>query len=149
MKTGLLVGDHAGRIEVRPLDFPLAGMPFDALALDDADAAALLPRSGTAHSKFSNGVVGIAAGSPRYPGAAVLCTGGAVRLRPGMVRFAGGSQQAVVARWPEVVATASVAEAGRVQAWVVGPGLGTDDTGRATADGCSGPRCRCSSTPTG
>ncbi len=131
-KTGLLVGDHAGVIEVQPLDFPLAGAPFDALVLDDADAAALLPRSGVAHSKYSNGVLGIAAGSTQYPGAAVLCAGGAVRLRPGLVRFAGGSFQAVVTRWPEVVATATVAEAGRVQAWVVGPGLGSDDTGRAT-----------------
>ncbi|WP_111766490.1 NAD(P)H-hydrate dehydratase [Nakamurella deserti] len=130
-KTGLLVGDHAGVVEVQPLDFPLAGAPFDALILDDADAAALLPRSGVANSKYSNGVVGIAAGSTQYPGAAVMCAGGAVRLRPGMVRFAGGSHHAVVTRWPEVVATATVAEAGRVQAWVVGPGLGGDDTGRA------------------
>lgn len=131
-KTGLLVGDVAGRIEVQPLDFPLAGAPSDALVLDDDDAAALLPRSGTANSKYSNGVIGIAAGSAQYPGAAVLCTGGAVRLRPGMVRFAGGSFAAVVARWPECVATATVSEAGRVQAWVVGPGLGSNDTGRAT-----------------
>ncbi|MEO5831795.1 MAG: NAD(P)H-hydrate dehydratase [Nakamurella sp.] len=131
-KTGLLVGDRAGRIEVQSLDFPLAGGPSDALVLDDDDAAALLPRSGSANSKYSNGVVGIAAGSAQYPGAAVLCTGGAVRLRPGMVRFAGGSAEAVVSRWPEVVATATVAATGRVQAWVVGPGLGSDDLGRST-----------------
>ncbi|HVQ99645.1 MAG TPA: NAD(P)H-hydrate dehydratase, partial [Mycobacterium sp.] len=31
--------------------------------------------------------------------------------------------------WPEVIATPTPAAAGRVQAWVVGPGLGTDDVG--------------------
>ena len=34
------------------------------------------------------------------------------------------------ARWPEVVATGSVADAGQVQAWAVGPGLGTGAAGR-------------------
>ncbi len=132
LKTGLLVSDLAGRVEVHALGFPLAGGPYDAMALDDADAAALLPGSGATSSKYSNGVLGVAAGSAQYPGAAVLCTGGAVRLRPGMVRFAGGSAAAVVARWPEVVVTDDVAAAGRVQAWVVGPGLGSDDTARST-----------------
>ena len=35
-------------------------------------------------------------------------------------------------RWPEVVATDHVADAARVQAWAVGPGLGTGDDGRGT-----------------
>ncbi|MBO0839470.1 MAG: NAD(P)H-hydrate dehydratase, partial [Sciscionella sp.] len=43
----------------------------------------------------------------------------------GMVRFVGTAADAVRARWPEVVAAGSVTDAGRVQAWVVGPGLGT------------------------
>ncbi|MDQ3824855.1 MAG: NAD(P)H-hydrate dehydratase, partial [Actinomycetota bacterium] len=38
----------------------------------------------------------------------------------------------VRARWPEVVATGSVADAGQVQAWAVGPGLGTGAAGRQT-----------------
>ena len=45
---------------------------------------------------------------------------------PGLVRFAGPRADAVLSRWPEVVAAPSVAETGRVQAWVVGPGMGTD-----------------------
>jgi len=43
-----------------------------------------------------------------------------------MVRYAGVQAGPVLARWPEVVAAATPADAGKVQAWVVGPGLGTD-----------------------
>jgi hydroxyethylthiazole kinase-like uncharacterized protein yjeF len=71
-----------------------------------------------------------------YTGAAVLATGAAVRAGAGMVRFVGVEHAAeqVRSRWPEtVVATVkpgdgeAVLAAGRVQAWVVGPGIGTDD----------------------
>ena len=85
---------------------------------------------GPASDKYSQGVVGIAAGSADYPGAAVLCTGAAVLATSGMVRFAGTAADVVRARWPEVVATGSVADAGQVQAWAVGPGLGTGAAGR-------------------
>jgi hydroxyethylthiazole kinase-like uncharacterized protein yjeF len=37
----------------------------------------------------------------------------------------------VVSLWPEVVAAPSAAAAGRVQAWCVGPGLGTDEAALA------------------
>src|SRR5581483_3448649 len=43
---------------------------------------------------------------------------------------AGTAADVVRARWPEVVATGSVADAGQVQAWAVGPGLGTGAAGR-------------------
>ncbi|MDN5859044.1 MAG: bifunctional ADP-dependent NAD(P)H-hydrate dehydratase/NAD(P)H-hydrate epimerase, partial [Pseudonocardia sp.] len=99
--------------------------------LEAADVAARWPLPGPADDKYSVGVTGIAAGSATYPGAAVLATGAAVLATSGMVRFAGSAACRVTARWPEVVATGSVAEAGRVQAWTVGPGTGTDDTGRA------------------
>src|SRR5262249_42603512 len=36
--------------------------------------------------------------------------------------------------WPEVVATGSVTDAGRVQAWVVGPGIGTGREGRGVLE---------------
>lgn len=76
--------------------------------------------------KYSGGVVGIAAGSETYPGAAILSTLGAVRATNSMVRYAGPQALEVVRAHPEVVATSSIAEAGRVQAWVYGPGSGTD-----------------------
>ncbi len=117
-KTGLLLSDHAGELLVESLDFPLPGGPFDVVALDDHDVAALLPAGAAGDDKYRNGVLGVVAGSADYPGAAVLCTGAAVRTRPGMVRFAGSARDAVVARWPEVVGADSVADTGRVQAWV-------------------------------
>lgn len=89
--------------------------------LEDADVAALLPWPGRDAHKYSRGVLGILAGSPEYSGAAVLAVGGAVRGGAGMVRCPGAAADAVRARWPEAVAAA-----GRVQAWVIGPGLGGD-----------------------
>jgi ADP-dependent NAD(P)H-hydrate dehydratase / NAD(P)H-hydrate epimerase len=130
-KTGLLLSDNAGQVRVHALEFPLDGGPYDTLLLTDAEADALIPTGSAESDKYRNGVVGIAAGSAQYPGAAVLCVGGAVRLRPGMVRYAGTGKDAVLARWPEVVAAETVESAGRVQAWVVGPGIGTDDSAGA------------------
>jgi ADP-dependent NAD(P)H-hydrate dehydratase / NAD(P)H-hydrate epimerase len=62
----------------------------------------------------------------------VLTTGAAICGGAGMVRYAGTAVDAIRARYPEVV----VHENGkrselRVQAWVIGPGIGTDDAGRA------------------
>jgi ADP-dependent NAD(P)H-hydrate dehydratase / NAD(P)H-hydrate epimerase len=102
----------------------------DLRVLSAAEIGALWPVPGPTSDKYSQGVVGIAAGSADYPGAAVLCAGAAVLATSGMVRFAGSAADAVRARWPEVVATGSVSDAGQVQAWVVGPGLGTGAASR-------------------
>jgi ADP-dependent NAD(P)H-hydrate dehydratase / NAD(P)H-hydrate epimerase len=102
----------------------------DLRVLTTAEVGALWPVPHPASNKYNQGVVGIAAGSADYPGAAVLCAGAAVLATSGMVRFAGTAADAVRARWPEVVATGSVSDAGRVQAWAVGPGLGTGAAGR-------------------
>ncbi len=99
--------------------------------LDAADVAARWPVPGPTDDKYTQGVTGVAAGSATYPGAAVLATGAAVLATSGMVRFAGTAADPVRARWPEVVATDDVAAAGRTQSWAVGPGIGTDDGGRA------------------
>ena len=87
-------------------------------------AMALEP--GAHDDKYTGGVVGVRAGSPEYPGAAVLCTTAAVRATSAMVRFAGKSSDAVVAAHPEIVAADDIASSGRVQAWVVGPGGGVE-----------------------
>ena len=87
-------------------------------------AMALEP--GAHDDKYTGGVVGVRAGSPEYPGAAVLCTTAAVRATSAMVRFAGKSRDAVVAAHPEIVAADDIASSGRVQAWVVGPGGGVE-----------------------
>lgn len=142
-KPGLLVGQgrlHAGRVEL--VDIGLGPWLPDAPVelLQAADVARLLPRADAGSDKYTRGVVGIAAGSQTYPGAAVLAVGAALRAGAGMVRYAGASHPAeqVRARWPETVVSeldgADVVEAGRVQAWVLGPGLGTDDRAAATVE---------------
>jgi hydroxyethylthiazole kinase-like uncharacterized protein yjeF len=122
------LGD-CGRVELIDigLDLPSADM----LGLDAADVAARWPKPGPRDDKYTQGVTGIMAGSATYPGAAVLCTGAAVAATSGMVRYAGSAGSQVLAQWPEVIATPSPHASGRVQAWAVGPGLGTDETGAA------------------
>lgn len=109
------------------LDLPAT----DVLGFEAADVAARWPVPGPHDDKYTQGVTGILAGSSTYPGAAVLCTGAAVAATSGMVRYAGSGHSQVLAVWPEVIATPTPAAAGRVQAWVVGPGLGTDNAGAA------------------
>jgi hydroxyethylthiazole kinase-like uncharacterized protein yjeF len=130
-KQGLLLArDHVGEVELVEigLDLPVAAVE----ALEAADVGALLPSGSRGSDKFSRGVLGVAAGSQTYTGAAVLAVGAAIRAGAGMVRFAGAPHAAeqVRARWPEALVTeahgADVVEAGRVQAWVLGPGLGTE-----------------------
>jgi ADP-dependent NAD(P)H-hydrate dehydratase / NAD(P)H-hydrate epimerase len=94
-------------------------------ALQSADVRRLLPRPPAQTQKYTRGVVGVRAGSRRYPGAGVLSTAGAGCGLAGMVRYAGGAPEAVLAAHPEVVAGE-----GRVQAWVVGSG---GDEGAADA----------------
>jgi hydroxyethylthiazole kinase-like uncharacterized protein yjeF len=60
----------------------------------------------------------------------VLSTSGAVLATSGMVRYAGTAADNVQQRWPEVIVTGAIEDAGRVQAWVVGPGIGTGNPGR-------------------
>ncbi|WP_433471007.1 NAD(P)H-hydrate dehydratase [Saccharomonospora azurea] len=102
----------------------------DLSRLDVADVAAAWPLPKPQDNKYTQGVTGVAAGSSAYPGAAVLAAGAAVRAKAGMVRYAGHAADVVRQHWPEVVATGSITDAGRVQAWVVGPGLGTGREGR-------------------
>ena len=138
-KPGLLLArTHVGRIELVEIGLQLPPAPVE--SLERADVLRLLPRARPGDDKYTRGVVGVAAGSQTYTGAAVLAVGAAVRAGAGMVRFAGAPHAAeqVRARWPETVVSehegAQVVEAGRVQAWVVGPGLGTDDRAAATVE---------------
>jgi ADP-dependent NAD(P)H-hydrate dehydratase / NAD(P)H-hydrate epimerase len=116
---------------VRLVDIGLDLPETDVLSFEAGDVAARWPVPGSRDDKYTQGVTGVLAGSSTYPGAAVLCTGAAVATHSGMVRYAGGAHGEVLARWPEVIASPTPASAGRVQAWVVGPGLGTDDKGAA------------------
>ena len=119
-----------GRVEL--VDIGLDLPRTDLLALQAADVAALWPAPGPRDDKYTQGVVGVLAGSAAYPGAAILCSGAAVAATSGMVRYAGSAAAEVVSHWPEVVAAPTAQQAGRVQAWAVGPGLGTDDAALAS-----------------
>ena len=122
------LGD-CGRVEL--VDIGLELPSTDMLGFDAADVAARWPVPGPKDDKYTQGVTGVLAGSATYPGAAVLCTGAAVAATSGMVRYAGSAGPQVLSHWPEVIASPSANAAGRVQAWAVGPGLGTDDAGAA------------------
>ncbi|MFE7070043.1 NAD(P)H-hydrate dehydratase [Streptomyces sp. NPDC057620] len=128
-KPGLLVDparEYAGSVRLVDIGLALPG-EAELQALQHADVAALLPVPGAESDKYRRGVVGIAAGSSRYPGAAVLAVSGALRGGAGAVRYVGPAGDAVIARFPEtLVSTGSPEQAGRVQAWVVGPGAGDD-----------------------
>ena len=140
-KTGLLVDPgaaHAGLAQL--IDIGLApGLPAPAaIAYGAGDVAALLPRPGRESDKYRRGVLGIVAGSDRFTGAAALAVGGALRGGAGLVRLVSAEAAAAVVRqhWPEAVITVTgtageeIGAVGRVQAWLAGPGMGTDEQAR-------------------
>jgi len=150
IKPGLLVdpgAGYAGTVHLVDIGLgPYLTAAPAAAAFQAADVADLLPRPDAESDKYRRGVLGVLAGSQRYTGAAVLSVGGAIRGGAGMVRLVSARAAADVVRahWPEAVITvtdpadrgepagpAAVEAAGRVQAWVAGPGLGTDDEAAA------------------
>jgi hydroxyethylthiazole kinase-like uncharacterized protein yjeF len=141
LKPGLLIdpgASHAGVVEF--VDIGLGdylGRP-DVAAAQAADIADWLPRPTAESDKYRRGVLGIVAGSDRFTGAAPLAVGGAIRGGAGMVRLVSSEIPVglVRQRWPEAVITtthagqeggAAIEQAGRVQAWTAGPGMGTGD----------------------
>lgn len=125
LKAGLLVGQgrlHTGRLRLVDLGLGPRLPEPRLIRLDRRDLR--LPEPGPDDDKYSRGVVGVAAGSQAYPGAAQLCVGSARLGGVGAVRYAGHAAAEVVRRWPEVIVADTVSGAGRVQAWTVGPGLG-------------------------
>lgn len=134
LKVGLLVApgtDFVGALHLVDIGLQPYLSSSSINVLDVSDVADRLPQPGEDDNKYSRGVVGVVAGSPPYPGAAVLCSGAARLGGTGMVRYAGGAPDVVAAHWPEVVLAADgPARAGRVQAWVIGPGGGTDRVAR-------------------
>ncbi|TQK52455.1 hydroxyethylthiazole kinase-like uncharacterized protein yjeF/hydroxyethylthiazole kinase-like uncharacterized protein yjeF [Streptomyces sp. SLBN-118] len=128
-KPALLIDparEYAGTVRLVGigLEDHLPSVP-DVEALQHIDVAQLLPAPAAESDKYRRGVVGVVAGSARYPGAAVLAVAGALRGGAGAVRYVGPAADAVIARFPEaLVHGGPPSKAGRVQAWVVGPGLG-------------------------
>jgi hydroxyethylthiazole kinase-like uncharacterized protein yjeF len=139
LKPGLVVGAGAVRSGlVELVDIGLGGWLSGDPALrvpDLDDIRGWWPSPGNADDKYTRGVVGLATGSATYPGAALLSTGGALAGPAGMVRYAGTGRDAVGTAHPSVVTADRVADAGRVQAWTCGCGLGTDDRARTEVRG--------------
>src|SRR5215831_4470028 len=143
-KPGLLIdpgAGHAGVVEL--VDIGLGPyLPAPAVAgFQAVDVAALLPQPPSESDKYRRGVLGIVAGSDRFTGAAALAVGGALRGGAGMVRLVSAGPAVAVVRqhWPEALTVATgdgsqagheIETAGRVQAWVAGPGMGTDGAAR-------------------
>ena len=107
------------------------GVPFDDVPaaverLTWDDVAVLWPVPHAYDDKYSRGVLGVVAGSEAYPGAAVLCTTAAAEAGVGMIRYLGTPTPVGLVH--QAVPEAVVGD-GRVQAWVVGPGLDTGTDG--------------------
>jgi hydroxyethylthiazole kinase-like uncharacterized protein yjeF len=137
-KAGLLVGPGsalAGALTV--VDLGLAPhLPKPALRrLGLEDAAALYRPPRREDHKYSRGVLGIAAGSAQYPGAAVLATGAALATGVGMVRYLGPAHVSTIINTvhPEAVCSPAQVPQVHVQAWLVGPGAGEDTDQRQRA----------------
>ena len=88
------------------------------------DVASLWPHPGPGDDKYSRGVLGVVAGGENYSGAAVLAVTSAVCSGAGMVRYLGPPTPTLLIRSqvPEVVFGP-----GRVQAWLIGPGVDVGD----------------------
>jgi ADP-dependent NAD(P)H-hydrate dehydratase / NAD(P)H-hydrate epimerase len=132
LKPALVVGPaavHAGQVDLVDIGLEPWLRAEPALRVTEwSDVVDWWPRPGPASEKYARGVVGVATGSQTYPGAAVLSVGGALAGPTGMLRYAGGAAAEVLHRYPSVIATGRVADAGRVQAWVCGSGLGRAET---------------------
>ena len=129
LKPGLVLSpgsESAGEVEIVDIGLELSEIPALCVMLADAAVEFLAPPQFDAY-KYSRGVVGIAAGSKSYPGAAQLTVFGAQYTGVGMVMFAdiGDFKSGITQEFPHVVMADSTSP--RVKVWGVGPGFsGTD-----------------------
>ncbi|MBD8044032.1 bifunctional ADP-dependent NAD(P)H-hydrate dehydratase/NAD(P)H-hydrate epimerase [Arthrobacter sp. Sa2BUA2] len=131
-KAGLMAGPGAaaaGQIECVDIGLSPQLRTAGIQRLEDADIADLLRPPAPGDHKYSRGVLGIAAGSTKYPGAAVLATGAALATGVGMVRFLGPEPvcQLINLLHPEAVCSQGGVAQAHVQAWAAGPGAGEDE----------------------
>ncbi|WP_291277744.1 NAD(P)H-hydrate dehydratase [Galactobacter sp.] len=143
LKTGLFLREGralAGAVTEVPipglLDPDVLGEPaFSVLSDEDAFDRILSPR--VSDHKYSRGVLGLLAGSPSYPGAAILAGQAALATGLGMLTAfpreractaltTAIPEAVVVDRETVVNAVTDSAQAAKVSAWLLGPGLGDD-----------------------
>lgn len=131
-KVGHVVspGEQAGgRLVVVPIGIEeYLGAP-DVRRIEPADTLRAWPRPTATDTKYTRGVLGVVAGAPSYPGAAIMCTHAAVNAGAGMVRFLGdaSTRGMILNRNPEVVCSDDQPWDVHVQAWLAGPGVVGDE----------------------
>jgi hydroxyethylthiazole kinase-like uncharacterized protein yjeF len=133
LKPGLVVGPAAalaGLVDLVDIGLSISDAEPAVRVPDLTDVASWWPSPGPASDKYTRGVAGLATGSADYPGAALLSVAGALAGPAGMVRYAGPAAGDVVRTHPSVICSDSVAGTGRVQAWLVGCGIGTGERSR-------------------
>ncbi len=130
LKPALVVGPaapFAGQVDVVDIGLPWLDAAPAVWVPDAADIARWWPRPAATSDKYTRGVAGLATGSRSFPGAALMSVAGALGGPAGMIRYAGVVADDVARAHPSVVVSHRVADTGRVQAWLCGCGLGTDE----------------------
>ncbi|MGO3140845.1 MAG: NAD(P)H-hydrate epimerase, partial [Galactobacter sp.] len=152
LKTGLFLGQGRARagavteVAIPGLLDPEVLGRLDFTILDEHDAFDSVLSATPNDHKYSRGVLGLLAGSPAYPGAAILAAHAALATGVGMLTSFSRSTAAtqLAAAVPEAVvldrsaqpdAASSSPQAAKVSAWLLGPGLGdaSEDLDAATA----------------
>ncbi len=138
--------DYVGELRVLEIGIPRSGRPqsdYPYTLIDEAVAASFLPVRSSSGHKGSFGHLGIVAGSTGMSGAAALCSEAGLRSGAGLVTLAcpAGIHDIMETKLTEVMTrplagqsshlcTDSVSDilsiSGRLQAMVLGPGLGQD-----------------------
>ncbi len=146
VKDQVLTLPNAGRVRWVELDWDLstAVVASTTRVLRSAVLAPLTALRPSAVDKRSFGHVGIVAGSRHYPGAALLAVKAALRSGVGLVSafvpeslvpaFAAAAPEAIWVGWPETPDGGLALEGRhliqqrgeRIDAWVIGPGLGRE-----------------------
>lgn len=126
VKPGLVLApgaEFAGEVELVDIGLEFIEDPF-AVILGAHRVAELLPQAEFDSYKYSRGVVGIAAGSTAFPGAAHLTAASALGSGVGMVVFHGSCAPQVINAFPEIVsATDLSSHPDRIRSWGIGPGF--------------------------
>lgn len=137
LKPGLLLADGPELCgDIRVADIGLDVSRASIHVVDDRSAGRWLPRRGRDDHKWDAAVL-VVAGSPGMTGAATMAAAAAQRAGAGMVQLAApgvwdpfGPIEAVCvavpeAGWADAIVDGDAIDTGRVDAAVVGPGLGT------------------------
>ncbi|MEO7753747.1 MAG: NAD(P)H-hydrate dehydratase [Terracoccus sp.] len=120
-----------GRLTVVDIGLETGDVPAAVERLTWDDVRLLWPVPGPSDDKYSRGVLGVVAGGESYAGAALLSVTAAVEAGAGMVRYVGTPTPAGLVR---AAVPEAVHGAGRVQAWLVGPGLDVNAHDDGAAD---------------